>query len=111
MVKQLIGAASVTVLAFSFVTCAYAETTSYYGTTDGYAGGITASGEIMDPSAYTAAHPYYPLGEKVTVCWEGCVDVVINDRGSVLDLSPAAAEAIGMLEEGVVDADVSFAVH
>lgn len=105
--RQLIGAALVVVFAFSFVTCAYAETTTYYGTTDGYAGGITASGDIMDPQGFTAAHPYLPLGTVVTVCWEGCVDVVINDRGSVLDLTPAAAEAIGMLEEGVVDADVT----
>lgn len=103
----MFGAALVVVFAFSFVTCAYAETTSYYGTTDGYAGGITASGDVMDPGSFTAAHPYLPLGTVVTVCWEGCVDVVINDRGSVLDLTPAAAEAIGMLEEGVVDADVT----
>lgn len=107
MVKRLFGAALVVMFAFTCTTYAYAETTSYYGTTDGYAGGITASGSVMDPESFTAAHPYLPLGTVVTVCWEGCVDVVINDRGSCLDLTPAAAEAIGMLEEGVVDADVT----
>jgi rare lipoprotein A len=85
---------------------ALAFPTTYYGLGDGYGGKITASGEAMDPSAYKAAHPFLPLGTSLTVCYDGCVDVVINDRGPTLDLTPAAAEAIGMMEEGRVDAEV-----
>jgi rare lipoprotein A len=87
-------------------TTALAFPTTYYGVGDGYAGGVTASGDIMDPTGFTAAHPFYPMGTDLTVCWEGCVDVTVNDVGETLDLTPAAAEAIGMLDEGRVDAEV-----
>lgn len=95
-------------LAMLFVGCntAIAFPTTFYGVGDRYAGQLTASGEVMDPSAHKAAHPYLPIGTVLTVCWEGCVDVVVNDRGSTLDLTPAAASAIGMMEEGIVDAEV-----
>jgi rare lipoprotein A len=86
---------------------ASAETCTFYGEGDGYAGQITASGAMMDPSAYAAAHPYYPLGSLVTVCYEGCVTVVVNDRGAVLDLTPAAAHAIGVKQVGIAEAAVT----
>jgi rare lipoprotein A len=64
----------------------------------------TASGEPMDPAAMTAAHRTLPFGTEVTVINHdnGCSAVVrINDRGPfvqgrVIDLSPAAAVALGV---------------
>jgi rare lipoprotein A len=69
-----------------------------------YSGGRTASGEAMNPGAMTAAHRTLPFGTNVTVVnnTNGRTVVVrINDRGPfvhgrVIDLSPAAAHAIGM---------------
>lgn len=77
---------------------------SQYGTGDGYGGKRTASGEIMRPSALTAAHKTRRLGSSVTVTNLGngrAVTVRINDRGPFvrgrcIDLSRAAANAIGM---------------
>ncbi len=69
-----------------------------------YSGGGTASGERMNPSALTAAHPSLPFGTKVRVTNSHTgrsVVVRINDRGPfvkgrIIDLSPAAAKAIGV---------------
>jgi rare lipoprotein A len=69
-----------------------------------YSGGGTASGERMNPGALTAAHPSLPFGTKVRVTNRHTgrsVVVRINDRGPfvkgrVIDLSPAAARAIGV---------------
>jgi rare lipoprotein A len=69
-----------------------------------YSGGGTASGERMNPGALTAAHPSLPFGTKVRVTNKHTgrsVVVRINDRGPfvkgrVIDLSPAAAKAIGV---------------
>ncbi len=69
-----------------------------------YSGGGTASGERMNPGALTAAHPSLPFGTKVRVTNNHTgrsVVVRINDRGPfvkgrVIDLSPAAAKAIGV---------------
>lgn len=77
---------------------------SYYG--DALAGNPTASGETFDPSALTAAHPTLPFGTQLEVCYQGCVVVTVNDRGPYvagrgLDLSQAAAEAIGLTSVGV----------
>jgi rare lipoprotein A len=64
----------------------------------------TASGEPMDPAAMTAAHRTLPFDTEVTVINHdnGRSAVVrINDRGPyirgrVIDLSPAAALALGV---------------
>jgi rare lipoprotein A len=64
----------------------------------------TASGEAMDPHALTAAHRTLPFGTEVTVINRDngrSVVVRINDRGPfvrgrVIDLSPAAAQALGV---------------
>jgi peptidoglycan lytic transglycosylase len=64
----------------------------------------TASGETMNPAAMTAAHRTLPFGTRVTVLnrRNGRSAVVrINDRGPfvhgrVIDLSPAAARALGV---------------
>lgn len=82
---------------------AHAEVATYYGYESGT---ITASGEPFDPEGFTAAHPFLPLGSVLTVCYDGCVTVVINDRGPVLDLAQGAARQIGMLECGSCDVAV-----
>ncbi|MBC7644298.1 MAG: septal ring lytic transglycosylase RlpA family protein [Thermoleophilia bacterium] len=69
---------------------------------DSFAGQKTASGGLYDPGAMTAAHPSLPLGTWVTVNGPGGTAMVrINDRGPfvggrVLDLSRAAANAVGL---------------
>jgi rare lipoprotein A len=89
------------------VIAAKAEVASVYGGPDGLCGSRTANGERVDCSALTAAHRTLPLGSRVTVCHHGCVVVRINDRGPFvpgrhIDLTPAAARAIGLIEVGHV---------
>lgn len=79
---------------------------SWYG--PGFHGRATASGERYDMDALTAAHPSLPFGTLVDVVNLDNgrrVTVRINDRGPfekgrVIDLSRAAARAIGMLGPG-----------
>jgi rare lipoprotein A len=69
----------------------------------------TASGELFDMRALTAAHPTLPFGSLV--CVRSTVNgrsvvVRINDRGPhtgnrVIDLSRAAAEELGMIGLGL----------
>ena len=85
---------------------------SYYG--QWFVGLPTASGQPYDPYGFTAAHPYLPFGTKLLVSYNGrSVIVTVNDRipyGSDrdLDLSLAAAQAIGLTDVGyaVVNAEV-----
>lgn len=75
---------------------------SWYG--PGFQGRRTASGERFDTGAFTAAHRTLPFGTRVRVVNVNTgrsVVVRINDRGPfvrgrVIDLSKAAARAIGM---------------
>ena len=68
----------------------------------------TASGEMMNPAAMTAAHRTLPFGSKVKVINQKngrSIVVRINDRGPfvkgrVLDLSKAAAQKLGFLNAG-----------
>lgn len=83
------------------VGTAHAEMASVYGGRGGYCGSRTANGERVNCSAMTAAHRRLPFGARVRVCHSGCVIVRINDRGPFvrgrdIDLSPAAARAIGL---------------
>ena len=79
---------------------------SYYA--DSLAGNKTASGEPYDKDALTAAHRSLPFGTKVKVTYlktGKSVEVVINDRGPhakgrIIDLSGAAARAVGLVEDG-----------
>ena len=69
-----------------------------------YSDSRTASGEHMNAGAMTAAHRTLPFGTRVAVLNNRTgrsVVVRINDRGPfvagrVIDLSPAAAHAIGV---------------
>jgi rare lipoprotein A len=79
---------------------------SWYG--HPYHGRSSASGEIYDMEQFTAAHRTLPFGTLVRVVNldnEKSVEVRINDRGPfvddrVIDLSHAAAQAIGMIGPG-----------
>jgi rare lipoprotein A len=76
---------------------------SWYGAK--HHGKRTASGERFDQKKLTAAHPTLPWGSivRVTSLTNGkSVDVRINDRGPfikgrIIDLSRAAARALGMV--------------
>jgi rare lipoprotein A len=92
-------------LALGSVACA--EVASIYGGSDGFCGSRTASGERLNCAAMTAAHRTFPFGTLVRVCHSGCVVVRINDRGPFvpgrhIDVSPAAARAIGLNHTGQV---------
>ena len=75
-------------------------------------GRLTASGQIFDPNKAIAAHRSYPFGTVVRVtCLRNrrSVNVVIVDRGpygknhrqgAIIDLSPAAAEKLGIMSSG-----------
>lgn len=77
---------------------------------------LTANGEVFDPQALTAAHKTLKFGTivKVTNTTNSkSVEVKINDRGPfvagrIIDLTPKAAEAIGMLDTGI--ATVTMAI-
>ena len=70
-------------------------------------GSKTASGQRFNQNALTAAHRSLPFGTKLRVTHKGqSVVVTINDRGPfikgrVLDLSTAAARAVGLTSSGV----------
>ena len=80
---------------------------SWYGTK--FHGRLTANGETYDKTALTAAHKTLPFGTIVRVRSLELgteVDVRINDRGPftpgrVIDVSQAAAEALGLKSAGV----------
>ncbi|MBI2241614.1 MAG: septal ring lytic transglycosylase RlpA family protein [Magnetospirillum gryphiswaldense] len=76
---------------------------SWYGRN--YHGRPTASGEIFDSKAFTAAHPSLPLGIVVEVrrVDDGrAVRVKVNDRCGRcgIDLSKAAGAQLGLLRDG-----------
>jgi rare lipoprotein A len=79
-----------------------------------FAGRTTASGERYDPGALTMAHPTLPFGTlvRVTNAENGrSVELRVNDRGPfvagrIADVSPAAARALGMIADGVVNGTV-----
>jgi rare lipoprotein A len=82
---------------------------SFYA--DKFDGGYTASGQKYRHSKLTAAHKSLPFGTKVRVtnlANNQTVDVVINDRGPyvenrIIDLSKAAAERLGFINQGLTD--------
>jgi rare lipoprotein A (peptidoglycan hydrolase) len=83
---------------------------SYYDYS--HAGSPTASGALYDPAAFTAAHKTMPFGTQLLVSHEGAsVQVTVNDRGPYadgldIDLSGAAADAIGLTSLGVAPVEV-----
>src|SRR4051794_31463965 len=75
-------------------------TVTYYGGSDRLCGRRTASGGILNCGAMTAAHRTLPFGTVLSVQSGGrSIQVTVTDRGpftgAFLDLSPAAASALG----------------
>jgi len=87
----------------SYTASGYA---SYYA--DRMHGRATASGETYNKKLYTAAHATLPFGTTLLVRNiknDRTVVVRVNDRKAnsrqnIIDLSRAAAEAIGMVRDG-----------
>src|SRR5512144_1367586 len=81
---------------------------SYYG--KGFHGRKAADGDRFSQNEMTAAHRRLPLGTKVMVEHRATgeqVEVKITDRGPyadkkrrIIDLSKAAADSIGIVEQG-----------
>jgi rare lipoprotein A len=87
---------------------------SWYG--PGFHGRRTANGEVFDTHELTMAHRSLPMGTSVRVTnLDNGRSVVlrVNDRGPyvrgrVADLSHAAAERLGFVDEGVVPARIEL---
>lgn len=87
---------------------------SWYG--EDYHGRLTASGEVYDMEAMTAAHRTLPFGTVVRVENRANgrnAEVRITDRGPfiggrIIDLSRRAARELGMLESGVANARITI---
>src|SRR5687767_5310477 len=87
---------------------------SWYGPK--FHGKLTASGEVFNQEKFTAAHPTLPWGSrvKVTNLDNGkSVDVRINDRGPfkrgrIIDVTRAAAKALGMMGRGITTVRVEW---
>ena len=82
-------------------------TASWYGGSR-WQGRMTSSGVRYDQNALTAAHATLPLGSKIKVKLQHSdrvVVVTITDRPGtrtrIIDLSMAAAKALGILSQGV----------
>ena len=103
-IVMLVAASSALQLALALLEPAPAEgrsgIASVYSTESGSG---TASGQRLNPRALTAAHRTLPFGTKVRVTNKRngrSVVVTINDRGPfvkgrIIDLTPAAASALG----------------
>lgn len=103
---------------FIFVLCFESVVSQTLHQTEGFAsyyseefnGRQTSNGEIYDMNKFTAAHPYLPFNTWVrvtNVANQKSVVVRINDRGPftrnrIIDLSFAAAKALGMLAPGSI---------
>jgi rare lipoprotein A len=79
-----------------------------------FVGRTTASGEVLDQHRFTAAHRKLPFGTKLVVTNKRngrSVIVIVNDRGPhrkgrIIDLSPAAAQQLGMKRAGLVPVEI-----
>lgn len=99
-------------VAFAPVRSAMSGIASWYG--PGFHGNRSASGEVYNQNAMTAAHRSLPFGTKVVVTNLNngrSVVVRINDRGPfvrgrVIDLSAAAARALGVMQTGIAPVQV-----
>ena len=94
----------------------YAETgvASWYGPT--FHGQATASGEVFDQEALTAAHPTLPIPSLVQVTnLENGREIIVrvNDRGPfvgerLIDLSRRSAEVLGFEQQGQARVHVRY---
>jgi rare lipoprotein A len=67
----------------------------------------TATGRLLTRNSFHAAHPYLPLGTTIRITHAGRSTVLrVEDRGPfhgnrLLDITEAAARALGMLSAGL----------
>lgn len=88
-----------------------AKQSASHGVASFYSDTETASGERFDKNELTAAHPTLPFGTRLRVTDVSSgrfVTVRVNDRGPfvrgrVVDISPSAAEALGMVDKGITN--------
>jgi len=100
--------ASVFLIAVSFAQVQTGKASFY---ADKFEGIPTASGEKYRHNKLTGAHKTLPFGTKVRItnlANEKTVEVTINDRGPyvegrIIDLSKAAAEQLGFLNNGLAE--------
>jgi len=108
MKKLFFTIASVFLLAVSFAQVQTGKASFY---ADKFEGIPTASGEKYKHNKLTGAHKTLPFGTKVRItnlANEKTVEVTINDRGPyvegrIIDLSKAAAEELGFLNNGLAE--------
>lgn len=97
----------ISLLLQSASTAEYGKASFYTVASNG--GRQTASGDKLDDNGFTAAHKSLPFGTEVRVTRLSTghsVIVKINNRGPfikgrIVDLSHAAAKALGLLTDGV----------
>jgi rare lipoprotein A len=81
-----------------------------------FSGKTTASGQLYSPNSFTCAHRSLPFGTRIKVTNlnnNKSVIVIINDRGPnkkdrIIDVSRIAAEALDMIQEGVIDVEIEI---
>jgi len=103
MIARSLLTAFALLTAGALVSPAAATSQSGIASVYGHKGGKTAHGERVQPGEFTAAHRTLPFGTKVHVVNQKngrSITVRINDRGPfiagrVIDLTPAAAQALG----------------
>jgi rare lipoprotein A len=97
--RRFVFASTLLIFSTALTTSGFAQS----GIASVYSGGLTANGETAHASQMTAAHRSLPFGTLVRVTHSHSgrsVVVRINDRGPfvrgrVIDLTPAAAHALG----------------
>ena len=100
---------------FSMLACSSATAETGIASVYAYSGGKTASGERANPGGLTAAHRTLKFGTQVRVTNRRNgrnVVVRINDRGPfvrgrVIDITPAAARALGFSGLASVTLDIA----
>lgn len=116
--RKILSATLIATTAFAAQATADADLgsghASYYG--NELAGRRTASGEMFNPSDFTAAHRMVAFGTRVRVTHLGNgreVIVRVNDRGPwgrgrIIDLSYAAAKELGMHRSGTAQVKLTL---
>lgn len=107
--KHLFFTATFCFLLFAAAAQVQTGKASFYA--DKFEGSSTASGEKYRRNRLTGAHKTLPFGTKVRVtnlANNQSVEVVINDRGPyvegrIIDVSKAAAEALGFVNQGLAE--------
>ena len=106
--QSMILAAAVLLLATVSHSEAHASQTGQSGIASFYSYSFqnrrTASGQRLNPHAFSAAHRSLPFGTRVKVLNQRngrSIVVTINDRGPfvrgrIIDLTPAGAQSLGM---------------